>query len=70
MSPSTKKAQRDNLHKTLDSIANDLRGKVDGWDFKAYVLGTLFYRYLCDHLVHIIMGLPANRGHVVELPSG
>lgn len=54
MSPSTKKAQRDNLHKTLDSIANDLRGKVDGWDFKAYVLGTLFYRYLCDHLVHII----------------
>ncbi|MCG7448859.1 hypothetical protein MHK11_11415 [Corynebacterium aurimucosum] len=33
-----------------------MRGKVDGWDFKAYVLGTLFYRYLCDHLFHIILG--------------
>ena len=54
MSPSTKKSQRDNLHKTLGNIANELRGKVDGWDFKTYVLGTLFYRYLCDHLVHII----------------
>ncbi|WP_182000465.1 type I restriction-modification system subunit M N-terminal domain-containing protein [Corynebacterium diphtheriae] len=54
MSPLTKKSQRDNLHKTLGSIADELRGKVDGWDFKTYVLGTLFYRYLCDHLVHII----------------
>lgn len=54
MSPTTKKNQREALHKTLDSIANDLRGKVDGWDFKTYVLDTLFYRYLCDHLVYII----------------
>lgn len=38
----------------MGSIANDLRGKVDGWDFKTYVLGTIFYRYLCDHLVYII----------------
>lgn len=54
MSPRNKQAERDKLHKTLNEIANDLRGKVDGWDFKAYVLGTLFYRYLCEHLVHII----------------
>lgn len=54
MSPQTKQAERDKLHRTLDEIANDLRGKVDGWDFKAYVLGTLFYRYLCEHLVHVI----------------
>lgn len=54
MSPQTKQAERDKLHKTLKEIANDLRGKVDGWDFKAYVLGTLFYRYLCEHLVHVI----------------
>ena len=31
-------------------IADDLRGKVDGWDFKAYVLGTLFYRYLSENI--------------------
>ena len=54
MSPRNKQAERDKLHKTLNEIANDLRGKVDGWDFKAYVLGTLFYRYLCEHLVHVI----------------
>lgn len=54
MSPQTKQAERKKLHKTLDEIANDLRGKVDGWDFKSYVLGTLFYRYLCEHLVHVI----------------
>jgi hypothetical protein len=54
VSPRNKQAERDKLHKTLNEIANDLRGKVDGWDFKAYVLGTLFYRYLCEHLVHII----------------
>lgn len=54
MSPQTKQAEREKLHKTLDEIANDLRGKVDGWDFKSYVLGTLFYRYLCEHLVHVI----------------
>lgn len=54
MSPSSKKVQRENLHKTLGSIADDLRGKVDGWDFKIYVLGTIFYRYLCEHMVYII----------------
>ena len=47
-------AQRAELHKTIWSIADDLRGSVDGWDFKQYVLGTLFYRFisenLCDYL--------------------
>ena len=38
-----KDAERAELHKTIWRIANDLRGSVDGWDFKAYVLGTLFY---------------------------
>ncbi|WP_218952387.1 type I restriction-modification system subunit M N-terminal domain-containing protein [Amycolatopsis anabasis] len=31
-------------------IANDLRGSVDGWDFKAYVLGLLFYRFISENL--------------------
>ena len=38
--------QREELHKAIWSIADDLRGSVDGWDFKQYVLGTMFYRYI------------------------
>ncbi len=45
MAPTTKEAQRAELHKTIWRIANDLRGSVDGWDFKSYVLGMLFYRF-------------------------
>ena len=41
-----KEAQRAELHKTIWRIANDLRGSVDGWDFKSYVLGLLFYRFI------------------------
>ena len=37
-------------HKTIWRIANDLRGSVDGWDFKTYVLGTLFYRFISENL--------------------
>ncbi len=45
-----KEAQRAELHKTIWRIANDLRGSVDGWDFKTYVLGTLFYRFISESL--------------------
>lgn len=38
------------MHKTIWRIAEDLRGKVDGWDFKSYVLGTLFYRFISERL--------------------
>lgn len=41
-------AERAQLHSTIWRIANALRGKVDGWDFKQYVLGMLFYRYLSE----------------------
>src|SRR6476659_5442240 len=50
MSPITKEAQRAQLHKTIWRIANDLRGSVDGWDFKSYVLGMLFYRFISENL--------------------
>jgi type I restriction enzyme M protein len=50
MSPNTSQAQRAELHKTIWKIANDLRGAVDGWDFKAYVLGLLFYRFISENL--------------------
>lgn len=50
MSPTTKESQRAELHKTIWRIANDLRGSVDGWDFKSYVLGMLFYRFISENL--------------------
>ncbi|MEA4835705.1 MAG: type I restriction-modification system subunit M [Anaeromusa sp.] len=47
----TKKEQeRDELHRAIWAIADELRGAVDGWDFKNYVLGTMFYRYISEKL--------------------
>ena len=45
-----KEVERGELHKTIWRIANDLRGSVDGWDFKSYVLGMLFYRFISENL--------------------
>ena len=50
MAPTTKEGQRAELHKTIWRVANDLRGSVDGWDFKSYVLGMLFYRFISENL--------------------
>jgi type I restriction enzyme M protein len=50
MATAGKEAERAELHKTIWRIANDLRGSVDGWDFKTYVLGTLFYRFISENL--------------------
>jgi type I restriction enzyme M protein len=52
-----KEQERAELHRTIWNIANDLRGSVDGWDFKQYVLGILFYRYISENLASYI-----NRG--------
>ena len=49
-----KEAQRQELHNAIWKIANDLRGAVDGWDFKQYVLGTLFYRYISENITAYI----------------
>ncbi|PKP35393.1 MAG: type I restriction-modification system subunit M [Bacteroidetes bacterium HGW-Bacteroidetes-17] len=46
----TKEKEREELHRTIWQIANDLRGSVDGWDFKSYVLGMLFYRFISENL--------------------
>lgn len=46
----TKEQERAELHKTIWKIANDLRGSVDGWDFKNYVLGMLFYRFISEDI--------------------
>lgn len=49
-----KEQERAELHRTIWSIANDLRGSVDGWDFKNYVLVMLFYRYISENLTNYI----------------
>lgn len=46
--------QREELHATIWKIANDVRGAVDGWDFKQYVLGTLFYRFISEHFAAFV----------------
>ncbi|SKA57982.1 type I restriction enzyme M protein [Succinivibrio dextrinosolvens DSM 3072] len=58
MAIDTKKEQeREELHRAIWAIADELRGAVDGWDFKNYVLGTMFYRYISENLTSYI-----NRG--------
>ena len=49
-----KEQERAELHRTIWSIANDLRGSVDGWDLKHYVLGMLFYRYISENITSYI----------------
>lgn len=45
-----KELERNELHKTIWKMADDMRGSVDGWDFKQYVLGLLFYRFISENL--------------------
>lgn len=49
-----KEQERDELHHTIWSMANDLSGSVDGWDFKQYVLGMLFYCYISENFVRYV----------------
>ena len=58
----TKKEQeREELHRAIWAIADELRGAVDGWDFKNYVLGTMFYRYISENLCNYI-----NNGEIAS----
>ena len=60
----TKKEQeRDELHRAIWAIADELRGAVDGWDFKNYVLGTMFYRYISENLTSYINTGEAEAGN-------
>jgi len=49
-----KEQERSELHKTIWQIANQLRGSVDGWEFKQYVLGAFFYRFISESLMKTI----------------
>lgn len=48
----TNNREREELHKAIWSIADDLRGAVDGWDFKQYILGMMFYRYISENIAN------------------
>jgi type I restriction enzyme M protein len=63
MADRVKEAQRAELHKTIWRIANDLRGSVDGWDFKSYVLGVLFYRFISENLEAYLNKLEREAGN-------
>jgi len=60
-----KEQERDELHKAIWSIADDLRGSVDGWDFKSYVLSTMFYRFISENLTNYI-----NEGEIAAGNTG
>ena len=62
MADTRKEQERDELHKAIWSIADDLRGSVDGWDFKSYVLGTMFYMFISENLTNYI--------HAGEIEAG
>ncbi len=54
MADMKKEQEREELHRAIWAIADELRGAVDGWDFKNYVLGTMFYRYISENLTNYI----------------
>ncbi len=62
MADNKKEQERAALHSTIWRIANDLRGSVDGWDFKQYVLGMLFYRFISENLASYINAKQAEAG--------
>lgn len=59
----TRESQRAELYKTIWRVANLLRGSVDGWDFKSYVLGVLFYRFISENLAAYINAGERQAGH-------
>src|SRR5690554_8087998 len=60
--------QRAALQRQIWAIANDVRGAVDGWDFKQYVLGTLFYRFISENFAAYIEA-GDDSIHYAELPD-
>lgn len=64
MADNKKEQERDELHRAIWAIADELRGAVDGWDFKNYVLGTMFYRYISENLCNYINEDEVKAGNV------
>lgn len=62
MADNKKELERDELHRAIWAIADELRGAVDGWDFKNYVLGTMFYRYISENLIEFVNKIEEESG--------
>lgn len=62
MADNKKELEREELHRAIWAIADDLRGAVDGWDFKNYVLGTMFYRYISENLIEFVNKIEEESG--------
>jgi type I restriction enzyme M protein len=58
----SKQDQQDELFKTIWQVATDLRNQFDGWDFKNYILGMLFYRFISENLTYYLNGLAKKAG--------
>lgn len=56
--------QRARLHRSIWKIADELRGSVDGWDFKQYILGIMFYRYISENLTEYINQNEIKSGNI------
>ena len=54
MADDKKELERQELHNKLWAICNDLRGSINGWDFKQYVLGMMFYRFISENITDYI----------------
>lgn len=63
MADINKDQEREELHRAIWAIADGLRGSVDGWDFKSYVLGIMFYRYISENLTNYINEGEAEAGN-------
>lgn len=54
MADMTREQERNELHRAIWAMADELRGSIGGWEFKSYVLGTMFYRYISENLTNYI----------------
>lgn len=66
MADNKKDQERAELHRSIWSIANDLRGAIEGWDFKNYVLGFMFYRYISESFVSHISKMYPGFDYMVQ----
>lgn len=63
MAEANRAQEREELHRAIWAIADELRGSVEGWDFKSYVLGMMFYRYISENLTNYINDGEAEAGN-------
>ena len=64
MADMTREQERNELHRAIWAMADELRGSIGGWEFKSYVLGTMFYRYISENLTNYINAGEIEAGNV------